>query len=173
MGQTSPPIEDILSYLLELQSGEPKMSGTIRTGEKCPVCKSFFTHLPKIGFLCPAHKTVPSKIFIDIGWKGKRLRIFSDKQGQVLDSYQRASNILGSINTEIENHRFDPARYVLADQRRFVFDNLIKSWTENKEKEVGKGTLAESYVSKLKIYKKNIFPLSSAEKICGMSVPSI
>jgi len=149
------------------------MSGTIRTGEKCPVCKSFFTHLPKIGFLCPAHKTVPSKIFIDIGWKGKRLRIFSDKQGQVLDSYQRASNILGSINTEIENHRFDPARYVLADQRRFVFDNLIKSWTENKEKEVGKGTLAESYVSKLKIYKKNIFPLSSAEKICGMSVPSI
>jgi integrase len=166
MGQTSFPIEEVLSYLLELQSGEPKMTGTIRTEEKCPICRSSFTHIPKIGFRCPVHKLSPSKVFIDIGWKGKRYRIFSDKQGQVLDSYQRAWNILGGINTEIESHRFDPSRYVLMDQKRFIFDNLIKTWIENKEKEVGKGTLADSYVSKLKIYeKKYISPFFAGKDV--------
>ena len=101
------------------------MNGTIRTEGKCPICRSPFTHIPNIAYLCPAHKTVPSRVFIDIGWKGRRIRIFSDKQGLILDSYQRAMNILGSINYEIENNRFDPSRYVLEDQKRFIFDKKV------------------------------------------------
>jgi integrase len=152
MDQTLTNIED-LRYLLTIQQTEvKKMVGTIRTKEKCPVCQGPFAHIPKLGFLCGDHKTIPQKVYIDLSWQGKRVRVFSDKQGQVLDSYQRALNLLAKINYEIENHIFDPSRYIATDQKHFTFDYLISKWIKEKERQAEKNNLAFSYVDKLKIY---------------------
>jgi integrase len=91
----------------------------------------------------------------DLHWNGQRIRIFSDKQGEVLDSYQRALNIQAKINVEMDENVFDPSRYLVADQAKFVFDNLIKRWVTEKEREAQKGNLASSYVDKIKIYVEN------------------
>ena len=135
------------------------MVGKIRVKEKCPVCQKSFAQIPKLGYFCLDHKTTPKRFYLDLFWNGERIRIFSDKQGQVLDSFQRALNLQAKINYEIDNHLFDPSRYIATDQQRFVFDNLIEKWISNKEQETQKGALAFSYVDKIKIYnRKYILP---------------
>lgn len=101
------------------------MKGTIRTKEKCPVCHKPFSHIPKLGFLCSDHKTTPTKVYLDLFWNGQRIRIFSDKQGQGLDSYQRALNLQAKITHEIENYIFDPSKYVRSEVEKFWAMNLL------------------------------------------------
>ena len=85
------------------------MKGVIRTKEVCSVCQESFVEIKKLGYICPTHKTTPKRFFVDLFYKGQRLKIYSDKQGQPLDTYQRASSLLAHINYEIKNHLFDPS----------------------------------------------------------------
>jgi len=116
------------------------MKGTIRTKEKCPVCQKAFAHIPKLGFLCSGHKTTPTKVYLDLSWNGQRIRIFSDKQGQPLDSYQRALNLQGKINFEIENHIFDSSKYQRVEAEKFWAVNLLEKFQISRI-----GTIAPSY----------------------------
>ncbi len=106
-----------ISYLLA-KEGEI-MNGTIRARGKCPVCQSRFTELKKLDFLCPEHQTTPKRYFVDFYYGSQRLRLFSDRYGQILDSYQRAANLLAQVNSEIKNHTFDPSHY-LVSVRKFL-----------------------------------------------------
>lgn len=100
---------DYLLSVLALLEDEEKMKGTIRVREKCPTCKGPFEYVnKKLGYTCKSCKTIPTRFYIDIFYQGRRVRLFSDKSGQVLDSYARALGILSSINYEIKNHEFDP-----------------------------------------------------------------
>lgn len=101
----------MISYLLQ-ENGEEKMKGTIRAKGNCPVCQGKFIEIKRIGYICAEHKTVPNRFYIDLFHKGQRIRLFSDKHGQVIDTYQRASNLISHINFEIQNHTFDPTKYV-------------------------------------------------------------
>ena len=133
MGQTSIPIDEVLSYLLELQSGDPKMSGAIRTKERCSICNSPFIHLPRVGLRCRNHrKERPLRLFIDLFWRGKRLKIYSDKDGYPLDSYDRVFKIQAQITREIETHIFDPAKYVRLEVEKFWTMNLLVRFWEKK-----------------------------------------
>ncbi len=123
---------DIVQCLIKGQEEVKEIVGHIRTKEKCPVCNKNFKHLEKLGFICTDCKTVPRRFYIDLHWKGKRIRIFSDKQGIPLDSYQRAYNIQAKISYEIDNHQFDPSRYVEAEQSKFYIKNLFEKWKEAK-----------------------------------------
>lgn len=147
---------EIIKYLLSyIQEEGKKMKATIRTKERCPVCQEKFIAIPKLGFCCLKHKTTPKKFFIDLSWNGERIKIYTDKSGMVLDSFQRALNLQAKIQYEVENHIFDPSKYSKEDQKKFVFDNCIEKWFSEKEDGVKKGILASSYVDKLKIYKEN------------------
>jgi integrase len=75
--------------------------------------------------------------------------ICSDKQGQALDSYQRASILLSHIQHEMDNHIFDSSKYIAADLKKFYFENLIENWLAEKEKEAEKGQLSWSYINPL------------------------
>jgi integrase len=125
-----------IEYLLsnETNSGE-KMKGTIRVKENCPKCKKPFQHFNQIGYLCPECKTVPKKFYIDLFWKGERIRLFSDKQGQTLDTYKRAQNLHEHINYEIKNHAFDPTKYLKAELTKFwcvtLLDEMFKDRIDN------------------------------------------
>jgi integrase len=132
-----------------------KGEGAIRARGKCPVCNGHFTEIKGAGFICLGHKTVPKKLYVDLPWKGQRIRIYSDKTGQVLDTYDRANTVLKTIRGEIENHTFDPARYVKADLEKFYFDAIVDQWLKDKEAVANKGQLSWSYIGPLKGYVSN------------------
>ncbi len=57
------------------------MKGIIRAKGVCPTCGEKFTEVPGVGYICCEHQTRPKRCFVDLHWKGKRVRIFSDKEG--------------------------------------------------------------------------------------------
>lgn len=127
------------------------MKGTIRPTareSKCPKCFKVFQHIMKVGYVCPECKTVPKKFVLDVPWKGRRPRICSDKQGQPLDTYRRADDLLTFIQTEIDNHTFDPTRYLSADARKYYASTLLEEFLADKLK-----STAPSYRSG---YKKQV-----------------
>jgi len=126
------------------------MKGTIRPisrQRKCPKCGRPFQHVPKLGYICADCKTVPNRFYIDLHWKGKRPRICSDMQGQPLDTYDRALNLPARIQHEIDNHSFDPSRYVVSDQKKFWASTLLDEFLAYKA-----DSLAPSYVKDFKRY---------------------
>ncbi len=148
----------LISYLLSYQ--EQKMKGIIRPisrQKKCPKCYKPFTHIHKIGYICPNCKTVPNRFYIDIFWNGNRHAVCSDKQGQPLDTYPRALNLLAHIQYEIDNHIFDPLRYVAGDLKKYLFENQIAQFLKEKELEETKGNISPSYIDSLKNYIFNYY----------------
>lgn len=141
----------------EHNGGKIRMITKIRTKEVCPKCNQKFTHIKKVGFICTLCETRPLKFFIDLWWQKKRYKIYSDEKGQPLDSYQRALNLLFHINHEIDNHTFDPSRYIKAEQTRFYFSNFSKVWIDEKLREVEQGLKAFSYVRELIAYRDKYF----------------
>ncbi len=112
------------------------MKGSIRTLEKCPICKAAFTHIPQNGFLCLAHRDQrPHRFFLDFYYQGRRIRLFSDTDG-VLEGYQRASNFKAKIDYEIKHHQFDPSKYVRQEVEKFWVANLLDDFQKAREKEI-------------------------------------
>jgi integrase len=122
---------NILRILLEKQQGA-KMAGHIRAKGKCPICGKAFVEIHKIGFLCLEHQTVPKRFYVDLPWQGQRIRVFSDKTGQVLDSYDRADKLSDRIGEALEDHTFDPSHYVTAEASKFYAENLLDRFEKDK-----------------------------------------
>ena len=118
-------LTDIGNIFYLLSQGGEEMKGTIRAKGRCPVCQGPFEQVKRLGYICPTCKTTPKRFYIDLSYKGQRIRIFSDKQGQALDTYQRAVNLLSHINYEIKNYTFDPTRYIKAELEKFWITNLL------------------------------------------------
>lgn len=131
------------------------MKGAIRTKERCPKCSRAFQGNP---LTCPACLTKPNRYYVDIYEQGYgKLKIYSDRQGHPLDSSERAARVLESIRYELDQHTFDPAKYVAADLKDFKFENRIDAWYQSKKKEVEKTNLANSYVRILNCYIGNYY----------------
>jgi integrase len=124
-----------LSDISLLLDREPKMKGSVRTLQNCPICKRPFEAVPQIGLICPEHKTFPARFFISIYWKGL-IRIYSDKNGEHLDSFKRALKLLAKINWEIDNHVFDRSHYCRKDQLKFRVNGLLEKYLKAKEKKI-------------------------------------
>lgn len=160
MNHSNEPLTDIelFNYLLLSNSEGKKIKGVIRPISRqanCPVCKKKFRYLSKLGYACPECKTVPNRFRIDVHYSGQRMFICSDKQGQSLDTYQRALILSSHIQHEIDNHIFDSSHYIAADLKKFYFENLIDNWLAEKEKEADKGQLSWSYINPLKGHYRN------------------
>ncbi len=111
------------------------MKGKIRPHHhfsRCPNCKQKFQEIKKIGYACPKCMTTPRRFYVDLNWRGKRVRIFSDKSGNPLSSYDQALSILFKINQEILDFSFDPTKYVKSEQQKFYFKNLFEQWKSSK-----------------------------------------
>lgn len=112
------------------------MKGKVRAKGKCGVCSGNFEHIAGTTIRCPIHKTVPERLFIDIFYNGKRLKLYTDRHGQVLDTYARALHLLTHINAEIKDHTFDQTQYIKADIIKFYVSNLLDNFLETKLNEV-------------------------------------
>jgi integrase len=68
--------------------------------------------------------------YIDLHWKGERVRLFSDKEGYPLDSEKRADRLLAHIRYEIDHGLFDPKNYVKRELRGLLWANYLDAWVE-------------------------------------------
>ncbi len=117
-------------------SDSKKRKVKIRTKEKCPKCGGKFEEIPGVAFLCLKCKTTPKRYFIDLTWQKKRIRIYSDKSGQPLSSYEQARRLASHIQYEIDHHIFDPSLYVASDLEKFRIEYLVKKYLSEKEKQL-------------------------------------
>jgi integrase len=134
VGQISP---DILQFLLE---DEP-MKGNIRTKEKCPVCQKPFSSIPKAGLICTEHLTTPNKFYLDVSWKGQQ-KIFSNKRGEILDSFSRALEVQLQVTREIEDKTFDPKKYRRQEIEKFFTSILLGAFLSRKLSEISPSNVA-------------------------------
>lgn len=130
---------ELILYFLQSES-EERMQGTIRAKGCCPLCLNKFVEVKRLGYICSEHKTVPKRLYVDLFYKGQRIRLFSDKQGQPIDTYQRATELLNHINYELKNYLFDPTKYVKQQVELFYIGNLLERFLKDKIE-----TLAPSY----------------------------
>ena len=139
------------------------MSGSIRTNEKCPKCRRPFTLFERVGFLCTACGTIPKRLRVDVTWKGKREKIYTNKQGQVLEGYHQALTLQKDITEEIAVGIFDPSKYRRENQKKFKAANLLEEFLEEKI-----GSIAPSYQDHYRRYNRK-----AAEFFASMDVREI
>jgi integrase len=128
------------------------MKGKVRTKERCPKCGKMFQETLH-GLICARCKTRPERYFIDFYHKG-RLKIYSDKKGTPIDSYELAHRILEAIRYEVDQHHFDPSLYSKKDLREYQFEIRVKKWLDEK---LSNPNLAASYTCKLKGFVDNFY----------------
>jgi integrase len=79
-------------------------------------------------------------------WKGKREKIYSNKQGQVLEGYQQALALQFTIHEEITTGRFDLSKYRRTQVQKFWVKSLLDEFRAKK-----KASLAPSYQPNYKV----------------------
>ena len=107
------------------------MKGQIRTKQRCPACNAGFRESKK-GLCCPNCPTIPTRYFVDI-YFGKRIKIYKDQSGQILDSFDRAHRLLTHIRWEIDNKRFNPDKYIRAKYEPYFMENFARKWLKEQE----------------------------------------
>jgi integrase len=82
-------------------------------------------------FVCPfGCLTRTSRYFIDAR-KWKAGRICSDTRGRVFQSYDHAYRQLETMRREVDNHTFDPSRWIPAKMREYRFGAEVGKWIEH------------------------------------------
>ncbi len=130
------------------------MWGAIRTKERCPACGGKFVE-GKRGLQCPKCLTTPRKYFLDIPQLGANRKLYSDTTGHPFDSYERASQELSTIRTEVRKGTFDPRNYVKRDLKGLLFSNYADLWLERQEKRIEGGYISREYFRSVKSLLKN------------------
>lgn len=108
------------------------MKGHVRTQQTCPVCRKNFSHIERLGYICKKHKTIPNRFYIDTWHKGTNYKIFSEKTGQVISSYEKAYYCLERINEEINLNRFDPSHWIQTEAAQLFVPALLERFRDDK-----------------------------------------
>ncbi len=96
-----------------------------------------------MGLLCLKCLTTPKRFYVDLSWKGKRVKIYSTKDGEPLSSWEQAQRLCSIIEHEIEAKVFDPSKYVKKDFREFLFENYIQRWLSFNETKLKPSTFKD------------------------------
>jgi integrase len=129
-----------------LNQEDDNMQVSIQAREKCPKCGKEFLHYKRLGFTCPSCETIPKRFMIYLYHKG-RIRIYSDKQGNVLEGYQQAQNLKAVIVYELKNGTFDPSHYIKSEQKQFWCTTLLDEMLTDRISDI-----APSYKPHYKLY---------------------
>lgn len=109
------------------------MRGTITTYQRCPKCKGTFQYVDeKLGFICSSCLTRPTRYRITICEQGNTYRISKDIRGRILDSYERAYELLTKMRSAIDEGIFSIHDYILKEIEQFHGKNLIPKWLQMK-----------------------------------------
>ncbi len=125
-----------LAEFLATPEREPKGPRVrIKTKEKCPKCGKAFVE-PPLGYLCLKRLTTPRRYYIYFSWKGRKIKIYSFRDGQPLSSFELAKRAQEIITHEIEAGTFDPSRWVRSDLEKFHVRYLVERYIANKAPEI-------------------------------------
>ena len=115
-----------MEYIACIEDNEKRMKVTIMPTSRCRKCSCGqpFQHFFRVGYFCPLCHSKPERFYIDLYWKGQRLRICSLK-GHPFRTYGRAFDLLSLIQTEIDSDTFDPSKYVAAEAIKFYASTLL------------------------------------------------
>jgi len=141
--------DSVHSYSNNLSGEGLSMKGAVRGVGKCK-CGGKWENTGKV-IICPKCKKEPKRYYVDLGrYEGKRPRLFQDKEGHTLDSYNRAFRLLEHIRYQIDNHSFDLKFWIKTDYQKFIFENYVWRWFDRSCE-----NLAPSTKSKRKGFIKN------------------
>ena len=113
--------------------------GSVGTDEKCPVCKKKFELISiDQGFFCPEHLTHPKRFWISCKALGIKNKLYSDRLGNIFDSYQAVINQWTAMNVayrEAKNpkgKKFNPDAWITAKVREQLFQHKAAEFIETK-----------------------------------------
>ncbi len=98
--------------------------------------------------------------YIDLHWKGERLRLFTDKAGYPFYSERQANRTLEAINAEIDleergQGRFDPRNYIKRELKALRWINYLEAWIERQRKRQKAGEISREYLRMIQSLAKN------------------
>lgn len=110
--------------------------------------------------------------YVDLHWKGERLRLFSDKEGYPLDSKKRADRLLNHIQYEIDHGLFDPKNYVRRELRALLWPNYLDAWLKRQIKRQEAREISKEYLRMIESLSRNhvraMFTKSIRDLTAGM-----
>lgn len=93
--------------------------------------------------------------FIDLTWKGERLRLFCGLDGNPLYSKRQADRLLERIRSEIENDSFNPKNYIKRELKALRLDEYATKWLRRQERRLEAGEISHGYMREIKATVKN------------------
>jgi len=93
--------------------------------------------------------------YIDLSLRGERVRIFSDKEGMVLDSQARADRLLAHIRYEIDHGLFDAKNYIKRELKSLQWDNYVDAYIERQKARREAGEISREYLRMIESLAKN------------------
>ena len=132
----------------------------IRTKERCPRCRRPFEETP-LGLVCKKCFTTPRRYFVYLSWKGRRIRIYSFKDGQPLSSWELARRAQEIITHEIESGTFDPSKWVRSDLKEYLVSACFRRWFDYCARRLKPGTLKE----RKRIFQTYVLPVFGAKDV--------
>lgn len=68
--------------------------------------------------------------FIDLHWKGERLKLYSTKDGDPFYSERQANRILEKIRSEIDSGEFNPKNYSKRELKALRLEHYVTAWLQ-------------------------------------------
>lgn len=96
-----------------------------------------------------------ANFYIDLHWEGERFRLYSDKDGEPLDSERRADRLLSHIRYEIDHGTFNPSDYSKQPRTALRFENYMAAWLLRQEIKTKQGQIARGYLRSVESYTRN------------------
>jgi integrase len=127
------------------------MNGAIRTREKC--CQPFQENSK--GLRCPKCKARPETYYIDFWWKGDRIRVPRDKDGNIFTSYEAANRFLTVMRSKVDEKTFNPKDYIKVEVKKLEFATYAMAWVARRQKEVNQELLSRGYLRSATSYIEN------------------
>lgn len=84
--------------------------------------------------------------YIDLSWKGERIRLFTNKNGDPFYSEREAERYLERLNSEIDTKDFDPRRYVKREIKGLQWPNYLDAWVERQVARQEAGEISREYL---------------------------
>ncbi len=107
------------------------MAGIIKTRQVCPGCGDKYpSSKGDSPIICSSCKTQPTKFLIQLYWQKRTITVSHDRDGQTVHHFQKASNLLGSIRTDLQAGIFDPEIYKKQSSTTFkaAWDRFLRDY---------------------------------------------
>jgi integrase len=88
--------------------------------------------------------------FIDLYWKGERLKLYSTKEGDPFYSERQANRILEKINAEIDADEFNPKNYSKRELKALRLDAYATAWLGRQRLRLEAGEISHGYFRELR-----------------------